>query len=78
MFVDVFLIKLSVEDVVELGVWVVVAVTVLVITLVLESVADIVLVFDEVEESESVDVVRGDEDGKGLKLKLDVPVDVFV
>lgn len=75
---DVFLIKLSVEDVVELGVWVVVAVTVLVITLVLESVADIVLVFDEVEESESVDVVRGDEDDKGLKLKLDVPVDVFV
>jgi len=36
---------------------VVVDVTVLVNTLVLESVADIVLVFDEVEESESVDVV---------------------
>jgi hypothetical protein len=57
---------------------VVVDVTVLVNTLVLESVEDIVLVFDEVEESESVEVIREDEDVKGDKLKLDVPVDVFV
>ena len=56
----------------------VVDVTVLVNTLVLESVEDIVLVFDEVEESESVEVIREDEDVKGDKLKLDVPVDVFV
>lgn len=35
------------------------------------------LVFDEVEESDSVFVIREDQDTKGLVVKLDVPVDVL-
>ena len=39
---------------------------------------DTVDVLDEVEESERVEVLREEKDGNEVKLKLDVPVDVFV
>ncbi len=57
---------------------VVVPVTVFVTTELREAVDDTVDVLDDVEESERVEVIREEKEGNEVKLKLEVPVEVFV